>query len=249
MLLPLYFLRQALLLSLALLAFGLTGCSSVRVHHKDPSFTFENLSAGGLAIGSVTKPDTINYYAERPIAEFLHSRFSEGWPGVKVLSMEQVEAILGTNDFREMKISFYEEGSLGSEAFPLLRPLGNEVRYLMMVDMRQDDAHSYDVTGYRPQYDTFYNPDTRRYETYQTGGEYVRTRGSSRRIDTAFVVYDLQTAQEVWLGTTTASGGFSDTDTDWLFIPKVRGTGNYSPTDLLDTIGKDLLKRLPRPGK
>jgi hypothetical protein len=233
----------------ACLAVFLCGCSSVRVLRSDPSFTYETLLQDGMAIGCVTRADTIDYYAEKPIAEFFQNKFTRAWPGVKIVSMEQVEQLLGTNDFRALKVDFHEEGALSKASIPLLKPLKGKVRYLFLVDMRQDEARSYDATGYRPIFETIYNPDTRRYETYETGQELIRTRGNSRDIKTAFIIYDLETFEQAWVGSASASGGFANTESDWLFVPRVRDTGNYSPTDLLESIGKDLLKKLPHPDK
>jgi hypothetical protein len=232
------------LLLLSLLSLPFLGCGSLHVLQKDAAFSADKLQNGGIALAGVTRHDTPDYYADIPVANVLAEHLKEQIPGMKILSLKEVETLLGVPTRKEILEAFREPANLPPSAYELLRPLQAQTRYVLLVDILDEQAPDFGGTTAQPMTEVVRDPITGEGYLYRHGTKYTSTRGSVRYIRSIIAIFDLTERKLVYSVEGAAREGFANTVSDVDWVPRARGTGVPAPSDLFEEFGEELAAKL-----
>jgi hypothetical protein len=238
--------RQILALTIGMLAGCLfLGCTSVKVVYRAPDFQHRKVVAGRIGIGGITPTDAEAYMEQDRLAFMLHQACQTRWRDTQVVPVEEIEQALGPTNYQRMLSAFGNLAVLDRQELERLRLLGEKVRYLMLLDIRQNEVSHGNSSG--PEYarNTYYDSYSRSYydTEYQVG--YVSSSAGSRRLKCVFVVYDLQAGKPVWVVTGSARSTDSYSRSNPFLPPEISSMGAPPTSKLMDRILRRAVRKLP----
>lgn len=212
---------------------------------KDTNFVYAALSEGRLAVGAVTQAGVEDYYAADPIARRLYEMVSQRWPDFKILTVQDTERHLGKLKYRQMIRDFREDGVLKPEQVKTLQPLAAEARYLLLMDVREEEDRS------KNSFSAFTSNETDFITGKETGSEvteYKVRKSSKRSMRALFIIYDLQTCRHVWIATVAGSSSFANGAKSDFGYPDVQEAAGATPAEVAAHLFTQVMPMLPRGG-
>lgn len=229
---------------IGLLVIFLTGCGPLRVLHRDPAFNSGSFRAGGVGVGGVTRLDSTGYYAERPVAGVLTEHLKDQFPGLKIVPLQEFETLVTPEKRTELLELFREAANVPPAAYDLLEPVAPHVRYVLLIDILEEEAPNFEGVSAQRMGHTIRHPVTGERYIYNSGVRYTSTRGSVRYIRAIMTILDLQERKLVYSVEGASKQGFANSASDIDWVPRVGGTGIPAPSDLFEELGEQLASAL-----
>lgn len=229
------------------LLFLFTGCHTTKMVYRDKGFNAAALQAGGLAVVAVTRPEFADYYAAPYIAERVEEQLKRAWPGLSVLPMKEVRQLIGETIHFQLEEAFRDRAVLPEDKFALLQPLIGRVRYVMLVDVREDNVSNDYGSSVSENTIEERDPITGELRSTSVETEYSAGWTFYRYVKALFIIYDLETHQHVWITIGSDEGSNSTLATSSIGIPSVREAAGIAPQDLIESISRRVLRKVPLP--
>ena len=229
------------------LLFLFTGCHTTKTVYRDKGFDAASLHAAGLAAVAVTRPEFADYYAAPYIAQRVEEQLKQAWPALPVLPMKEMRQLIGETNHFQMEEAFRDRAVLPEGKFALLQPLNGKVRYVMLVDVREDNvSNDYGSSVTRNETEER-DPKTGEVVSVSVETEYSAGWSFYRYVKALFIIYDLETHQHVWISIGSDEGSNSTSATSSIGIPSVREAAGIAPQDLMESISRRVLRKVPLP--
>ncbi len=223
-----------------------TGCNTTKTIYRQSGFDAAALRDGGVGIVAVTRPDTLKYKAAVPISVRVEEQLHARWPELKVVSLLETKQLLGKSPHLQLRNAFHGDGVLPAREFALLRPLEPQVRYVMLVDVRDDRDGRYYYESSSDTTITTTDPETGETTTEVLWTDYTAAWVAYRELRTLFTVYDLRTQQNVWSVLATGKTKWENSRTSISGYLRVALPETPTPADVMPDLTRRVLKQLPK---
>ena len=235
--------------STLLLFAALVSCARPHVEglRRDPTFTYESLHGGSIAVGgvtAVTDDDPPTPAARSQFEGLLATALLEAYPRLKVVPAGAVAAALGEASHTELLARYRLAGELDSAARHDIYTRLENSRYVLFARIEADFTDNSETV----------TPDTARKPKYET----VKL-AASRTMTVGFEVYDRSLGRSVWNGRLSAADTAANTYVEQrgfvaaLVTSMIRGEHKRpsppSRTKVLRPLFEEFTESLPRPPK
>jgi hypothetical protein len=236
--------RTGPLLIVLLLTMLCCGCKTLTVLHKDPAFRASDLESGNLAIAAVAGLGSGEYYLAPRISAVVRESFKATYPNIQVYPLEDTKSKVSGVELEAFLSRFSKEEELREEDLTMFLPLRSQARYILLINIEDDDGSPMRRRAQRIQRRWGPNPETGRDEWiyFYRGGH----RPPTGWMESTFFICDLQARQPVWIAVA-GSGLPSDPGLS------AQGPGDVtlsesalSSVDVMRTIATHFARKLPR---
>jgi hypothetical protein len=240
-------------LSLCILAFAMVSCAPVvKGLKKDPSYTFERISASQVCpVGVVHTTQKLSKEKMISSVSQLQAAIIDGREDVKVSTVSMVTA-LGDDEYYGILKDYRANGALTAEQIGKMKEAAEEANFFIFARILADD-----VKNKREKKKDKENPDVTEVKTE-----------AKRKIQVMFHVFDGEKQKEVWSGimetTQDTKARYVDEKDSGLIglVKNIAGTADNRPDDqkfpypepptldsLLERIFKDFARTFPEEEK
>jgi len=223
------------------------GCTSVKVVHRAPEFDSSSLASGGLGIGAVAGLGGGEYLLADNVSRLLSQELAQKYPGLTVLPLEEIKPLLPTAEYNSFVLDFSELMTVRVQHVELLSAIHPHVRYVLLVDVAQDDVQEDDSISSTTEKEWVQNCKTGEYEMVDGDTEYHRVRSRARFVEARLIICDLELRRPVWVAIGRNNGAESSGTTSIFSTPPAPAWPSApSSLDPLAGIMAKAVRKLPK---
>jgi hypothetical protein len=232
------------LVSVLLLTLLCCGCKTFTVLHKDPAFRASDLESGKLAIAAVAGLGSGEYYLAPRISAVVRESFKATYPNIQVYPLEDTKSKVSGVDMEAFLSRFSKEEELREEDLTMFLPLRSQARYILLINIEDDDGSPMRNRAQRIHRRWGPNPETGRDEWiyfYRSGH-----RPPTGWMESTFFICDLQTRQPVWIAVAGSGLPSEPSAPTQGNVDMTQGESALSSVDVMRTIATHFTRKLPR---
>jgi len=224
-----------------------SGCVKVTVIDQDPNFRKANLVSGKIGVAAVTGLGGGEYFLSTNISDVLIAGFRETYPEIQIIPLSQMKPLLPEGDYEAFTFELSELKGIKESDFDLLGRLASQTRFVILVDILEDDARRWEERSASTHYRRVYDKKRERWEEVYDYTAYESSRAARRSVQALIIICDLQRRQPVWAVVGSARRAADNTRNSTSSYPAPpRWPGAPSSVDLTSAIVRKALRRLPK---